>query len=388
MTLPEGVAVRRFHGANGCDELYLEVEPPSASAHGFAAELRHVEARYAKALVALGVAPESAVFRRLFISDVLNQADLLRESALARDAEGSPVAISIVQQPPLSGGKVVLLAYHVVAESPVAKRRVSPHHVLVEHAGTRHLWSTGLCAAAHAGPADSAAQTQDVFDSLIAALGEFGGTLEGHCQRTWIYLKDVDVFYRDMVARRTAIFEHEGLDADSHYIASTGIEGACAHQFDVVAMDAYSNLDARPEQISYLNDFDHLCATKDYQVTFERGARLSFADRRHYFISGTASIDRAGRVVHRGDVHAQLGRALENVEALLSSGGAGLADMAYWIVYLRDRSDYEPVASTMRERFPGVPIVFVQGAVCRPEWLVEVEGVALTACDEPGLPVF
>jgi hypothetical protein len=30
----------------------------------------------------------------------------------------------------------------------------------------------------------------------------------------------------------------------------------------------------------------------------------------------------------------------------------------------------------------------VQGAVCRPEWLVEVEGVAIMANDNPALPLF
>ena len=72
----------------------------------------------------------------------------------------------------------------------------------------------------------------------------------------------------------------------------------------------------------------------------------------------------------------QLDRALENVEALLRNGGASLADMTHLIVYLRDRSDYHAVKRRLVERLPGLPIVIVQGAVCRPEWLIEVEGIA------------
>ena len=60
-------------------------------------------------------------------------------------------------------------------------------------------------------------------------------------------------------------------------------------------MDAYSLLGLQPEQVSYLNDFDRLCATKDYDVTFERGTRIAYADRTHHFISGTASIDTSRR---------------------------------------------------------------------------------------------
>ena len=58
-------------------------------------------------------------------------------------------------------------------------------------------------------------------------------------------------------------------------------------------MDAYSILDLASEQVSYLNDFDRLCPTTDYNVTFERVTRVAYADRSHHFISGTASIDRA-----------------------------------------------------------------------------------------------
>ena len=191
-----------------------------------------------------------------------------------------------------------------------------------------------------------------------------------------------------MIESRTALFERQGLTRDTHYIASTGIEGACGHQYDLVAMDAYSVLGLAPEQISYLNDFDHLCATKDYNVTFERGTRIAYADRSHLLISGTASIDRAGTVVHPGDVLRQLERALGNVEALLRSGSASLTDMMHLTTYLRDPSDFPPVAAYLAERFPDLPVLIVQGAVCRPQWLVEVEAVAIATNHRPDLPSF
>ena len=133
---------------------------------------------------------------------------------------------------------------------------------------------------------------------------------------------------------------------------------------------------------------DRLCATKDYSVTFERGTRIAYADRVHHLISGTASIDNEGNVVHVGDVMEQLERALENVEALLRSGGARLRDMMHLIVYLRDPADYPRVNDHLRERFPALPMVIVQGAVCRPEWLVEIEGIAAVANHDPALPPF
>jgi enamine deaminase RidA (YjgF/YER057c/UK114 family) len=131
-----------------------------------------------------------------------------------------------------------------------------------------------------------------------------------------------------------------------------------------------------------------LCPTKDYSVTFERGTRISYADRAHHFISGTASIDNEGNVVHVGDVMMQLDRTIMNIEALLRSGGARLQDLMYLIVYLRDPTDYARINGKLKERFPDLPMVIVQGAVCRPEWLIEIEGVAAAANDDPSLPIF
>ena len=167
--------------------------------------------------------------------------------------------------------------------------------------------------------------------------------------RTWIYLKDVDVFYQGMVESRRALFAEHGLTGDTHFIASTGIEGACAHRYDLVAMDAYSNLDLAPRQISYLNDFDRLCPTKELQRHISSAARASPMPTARIISSRArpASI-RTGRSSIRGDVLRQLDHALDNVEALLRSGGASLADLMHLIVYLRDPTDFARIERLSR----------------------------------------
>ncbi len=386
MQIAETVAARSFRGATGGSEHYIVIQAPGGLS--FADQIAHVERHYAEAQASLGLAPATAIFRRLYLSDAPNQAAVLEPTSLVRDRAAGPVAVSVVQQAPLPGAKLALLAYHIAADAPVAKTNLAPGHVLVEKNGARHLWSTRLCTGAQQQATPATAQTREVFERLVEVLESQGGTLRRNCVRTWIYVKDVDVFYQDVVDSRTELFDRHGLTRDTHYLASTGIEGACAHRYDTVLMDAYSNLDLAPGQMSYLNDFDALCATKDYDVTFERGTRVAYADRAHHFISGTASIDNAGQVVHRGDVLRQLGRALDNVAALLRAGGAGLADMTHLLVYLRDPSDLARVEGAVRERFPGLPILFLRGAVCRPEWLIEVEGIAITPEHLPEQPAF
>ncbi len=386
-TDPNSVRIRSFAGAHGNSEHYITVEAPAGLP--FAAQLEFVEQRYAAAIHALGLSEASAMFRRIHLSDILNQTAAVRASRLSDHNEQYPVAVSLVQQAPMSGAKIALLAHHVEDAEQHPRQRQNDGQIVFHRHGLQHLWSTQLCAGSDSVPPTPAdQQTTLVFDQLTDALARLDGTLLDHCVRTWIYLKDVDVYYKDMVESRIRLFNQHGLTRDTHYIASTGIEGACSHRADLIMMDAYSIVGLQPQQMSWLNDFDRLCSAGDYNVTFERGTRIAWRDRSHHFISGTASIDTAGEVVHPGDVLQQLDVALENVDALLRSGGSTLDDMMYLLVYLRDPSDHQAVRARLTERLPNLPIVIVQGPVCRPEWLIEIEGIAIAAERNPTLPEF
>ena len=382
----EVFSAHRFAGANGCTEHSITIEAsPELS---LPRQIDSIEQRYAEALQSLSLPPDSAIFRRIYLSDAANQATLLRTSPLFAEPMDSPVAVAMVQQPPLPDAKLALFAYHLESPDPISKKQLSPEHLLVEKNGLGHLWSTRMCAGRADAPTSTAEQTTELFDRLVTTLADNRASLADNCVRTWLYVKDVDYFYQEMVAARTALFARHGLDRDTHYIASTGIEGSCSHRYDTVLMDAYSILGLRPEQISYLNDFERLCATKDYNVTFERGTRIGYADRAHHFISGTASIDTAGAVVHPGDVVGQLAHTLDNIDALLRSGGGSIDDMTHFLVYLRDPSDFAAIDARLRERFAHIPRLVLRGAVCRPEWLIEIEGIAITAQHQPQLPNF
>ena len=57
-------------------------------------QLDVIEQRYAEATQTLRLPPETAIFRRLYLSDAANQAGLLRESSLFHEPLDSPVAVS------------------------------------------------------------------------------------------------------------------------------------------------------------------------------------------------------------------------------------------------------------------------------------------------------
>ena len=113
---------------------------------------------------------------------------------------------------------------------------------------------------------------------------------------------------------------------------------------------------------------------------------MDFDGRRRVFISGTASIDNRGNIVHVGDIRGQVERMWENIEALLAEAGCTFDDVAEMTVYLRDVADYPVVASLMAGRFPHTPYIIVNAPVCRPGWLIETECIAMKPLSEADAP--
>jgi enamine deaminase RidA (YjgF/YER057c/UK114 family) len=127
-----------------------------------------------------------------------------------------------------------------------------------------------------------------------------------------------------------------------------------------------------------MHALDHMPPTHLYNVTFERGTRVIYGDRSHFYISGTASIDEKGNVAHPGDVRAQTRRMVENVDVLLRNHGGSIGDMKVAIIYLRNSADASAVESELEKLIPStLPRIVLTAPVCRPGWLVEMEGIAV-----------
>ncbi|MBO7506924.1 MAG: hypothetical protein J6T67_06030 [Paludibacteraceae bacterium] len=320
---------------------------------------------------------QPAVFVRFFLSDAANQeAEVLRRW----EALGVVCPVSVIQQPPLDGTKLAAWVYSVSGASVTC----SDNLYKVSTAHYTHYWTVnGTCA-----EGDSAHQTTALLEGYEASLRRVGCDLPDHCVRTWFFVQNVDVNYAGVVTGRRENFLGIGLNEHTHYIASTGIEGRSADPKALVRMDAYAVAELKPGQQQYLYARTHLNPTSEYGVTFERGVKVKYGDRSHLYISGTASIDNKGQVVHVGDIRRQTERMWENVEMLLKEGNASFDDVAQMFVYLRDVADYEVVERLFEERFPMVPKVIVLAPVCRPAWLIEMECMAVVREENLGFPLF
>jgi len=359
-----GTEAREYHAL-------IHVSNPQLT---FARQLEAVLNAYAT-LVEDTLPGAQAVFKRYFLSDAANQQD---EVVVA---DVTDCAKSIIQQPPLDGTKIALWVYLM---TDVQTSITNSGLYAVSHGAFTHLWN----GSAHNLAANSEYQTRLLFNEYNMQLLEEGCTLEANCIRTWLFVNDVDLNYGGVVRARNQFFFTQGLTIHTHFIASTGIGGRQADPNVLVQMDNYAIAGIQKEQIHYLYAPTHLNRTSDYGVSFERGTCIDYADRRHVFISGTASINNKGEIMHPKDVVRQTRRMWENVETLLKEADCTYDDVSEMVVYLRDLADYQQVKGLYESRFHGKPYVIVHAPVCRPGWLVEMECMAVRQQDKPDFPAF
>jgi enamine deaminase RidA (YjgF/YER057c/UK114 family) len=112
------------------------------------------------------------------------------------------------------------------------------------------------------------------------------------------------------------------------------------------------------------------------QVVTASGARTIYT-------AGQVSIDEGGATVGAGDLAAQAAQAMRNVGLALAAAGAGYADIVKITTYVVNyRPEHRSVIGKARAPFfaagtpPASTLVGVS-ALALPEWLVEIEAVAV-----------
>jgi 2-iminobutanoate/2-iminopropanoate deaminase len=128
----------------------------------------------------------------------------------------------------------------------------------------------------------------------------------------------------------------------------------------------------------------------DYGSAFSRGMRIDLNGLTILLISGTASIDDAGRTVHVGDFRAQLYRTYDNITKLLAAESATWHDIVRTTCYLRDiERDYQAFNEERTAFFktqgldPLPASTGIQAILCRPDLLIEIEAIAMFRRETP-----
>ena len=384
-------ARRRCAGALA-DELTLRCRPPDASADA----TRQAEAIY-RELVSQ-IAADAATTRHLvgetlFLRDIRRDLDAVlaaRARVLGDALPGAP-APTCIGQAPLDGPAALELAVTaVLPHQPdtwaVRDLRVAPACPcpgctrsaarLVRLGARTSLHTSNI----YGRGAQAYDQALDAFDAAERLLAEAGMSFRDVI-RTWIHLADIGRDYDALNQARREFFQRRAVAPRP---ASTGVQGLpfpAAHTVSLrlEAVQSTAALERTPISTPTLNE------AWSYGADFSRGLRVADGNAVALHVSGTASIDEAGRTVHVGDLGAQIDRMLHNIATLLAGQGASFTDLMSGIIYLARPGDAPALRARCRAQgFEGFPCVLVEAPLCRPDLLCEAEAVAVLPLGSAG----
>jgi enamine deaminase RidA (YjgF/YER057c/UK114 family) len=388
----QGVKCNSFSTPVGATEYFITIR--TTEKKPLEKSLVELVERYKYALEENKLDEKTQQFTRIYLSDITNEIEIIRKSEIVSLLKTS--ALSFIEQSPLDGGPSIL-SYHIKSDENSFTQKTltggpGDSHRFSWSPGRNYsmLWSsinakiteelnlntlsTNDIVKGYQNP-DSEKQTNGILNSMTAMLQKYDMNVRNNLLRTWIYVRDIDNNYGGMVKARRELFEKVGLTKNTRYIASTGIEGKSADHRSLVSIDGLAIKNIQEAQIVRIEALQNLSSTISYGVTFERGSRIRFGDRSHIHISGTASIDNKGNILHISDIKNQTHRTIDNIEALLAGQSATIYNMNYLIVYLRNPKHFYLIQDVLAERIPeSVLLMPVVAPVCRPGWLVEIEG--------------
>jgi enamine deaminase RidA (YjgF/YER057c/UK114 family) len=320
-----------------------------------------------------------------------------------RDFYGADVpATSYVPQPPCGGQRLAIEALGLGrGREKVSIERHSDQVVVTRQDGVAWVYAD------YAVPRTSA---PGVYEKTICTYQHLrrllpaGGARLDQVLRTWLCLGGIVdddgpvQRYKDLNRARADVYQHvpflterlpEGYSGPA-FPASTGI-GTAGRGLSVSAVALVSDADdvvavplENPRQTSA---YAYAPAYSPTSPKFSRGLALCHGADTTLFISGTASITNS-ETRHAGDVVAQTHETLDNIAALigeenlarhgLPGRGTTLEGLGVARVYIKRAEDYAPVRVVCEQRLAGVPATYVVADVCRPDLLVEIEGMAFS----------
>lgn len=217
------------------------------------------------------------------------------------------------------------------------------------------------------------AQVRLVFERIERALQQADMAFE-NVIRTWFYVDRILEWYSGFNAVRSRFFEERGVFGRL-LPASTGVGGANhaggAMLADVLAVKRREGgfpLTVR-EVPSPLQG-----SAMEYRSSFSRAVEMDGGDHRRLLVSGTASIDAAGKTARLGDARGQMELTVDVAEALLQSRRMEWADVTRAIAYVKAGKDADLWRRYAEGRGLGdLPAVVVENDICRDDLLFELE---------------
>jgi enamine deaminase RidA (YjgF/YER057c/UK114 family) len=340
----------------------------------------------------------SIVHQTVFLSDV-RQVEACRQ--IMRDFYGEQLpSVSYVPQAPCGGELLAIEILGIDATRGEAEiRRLSERTVSVRHNGV--TWAHCANILPETALETVYVRSLDAFHRLERELATCGFNFD-QVVRTWLYIGDIvgmegnSPRYQHLNQARTDFyrghrFVGDGLRAGSDRVCYPASTGVGADSRDVM-MSCLALATDRPDVLRLPLENPRQVAAHDYDhrygpqsPKFTRAMAICDRGAATVLVSGTASIiDSESH--HIDDVAKQTRETLDNIAALIGEDnfrrhgqtglGATLDDLAIVRVYIKRKEDYDVVLDACRARLGEVPIIATVSDMCRPELLVEIEGIA------------
>lgn len=368
---------------------------------GFSEQLREVFTALRAALTHAPVRM-SVSSQTVFLRDPARQQEW--ESA-SQGFYGSDCPVTaVVHQPPCSGAELALEAWAIGGDT-VQLRRHTAHALTLDYEGVRWVHCSGIQSARGRG---TYSRTSNALELMRESLHGAGSGVE-HVVRTWFYLGDITgpegrtQRYKEFNRARTDFYQDIGFGASLLHAssprpvfpASTGIGTAGRG----LSLSCIALQTARKDV--FLLPLENPQQTPAYAYhpkyspkspKFSRAMALFLGNSITTWVSGTASIvDSESR--HTDDIVGQTEQTIDNIERLIATenfalhgmpgAGAAAQNFAKLRVYIKRPEHYAACKSVCERRFGHVPIIYAVADVCRPELLVEIEGVAFSERSAP-----
>jgi len=202
--------------------------------------------------------------------------------------------------------------------------------------------------------------------------------------RTWVYLKDIVTNYAAFNSARNDFYQQEGITSpeNADYLpASTGIEGISSEDslitVDLICYDKRKKL---PHLKRVHNRLQNEADGSHYlfKPSFSRGMLLNFNDHCEFQISGTASIDEAGKTVYTDDSYNQIKKSIVVIKTMLEDNGLSYNDICQSTYFFKKQPDHQLLAEILGELNINMSATALTVTnVCRDDLLFEQDGIAI-----------
>lgn len=332
---------------------------------------------------------------------VRNEPDRYECERIFRSELGGDLPLTnFVIQPPCGGEALSVEVWAIGGES-VRLERFGPHGLAVSYDSVRWVYCAGVSPSTSSGGVYD--QATEMLLRCRKVLTSAGSDLS-QVVRTWFYLGGITELEGDHqryceLNRGRSDFYHDLrfncslLDPNAPrgvYPASTGIgmrgQGMCMSCLALQTKrdDVFLLPLENPQQTPA---YAYHPKYSPKSPKFSRAMALVLGHYVTTWISGTASIVNS-ESLHLGDATKQTEQTIDNIEKLIAApnfelhgvkgAGAKLRDLAKLRVYVKRPEDYAQCKAVCENRFGSIPILYAVADICRPELLVEIEGVAFS----------